>query len=295
MHATPGGPWDAGKWPLTGPARANMLKLYGLDKPMWQQYLTYLRNALRLDFGVPFTAPEETVLQVFARTWPVSLQLAGMTMLIFFPLGFGLGVLGAVRQYSWVDQFVTVISVSGLLIPSFVLAYAFIMIFGVALKWLPVIGWNDSREWIIPGVFNKTWVMPVAVWGLGVMAPLARYTRAAITEVMNSDYVRTARAKGLREQAILWRHIMRNALIPIIAVAVPMIPGIITGNSWLEKIFAIPGIGRYFLDSALKRDYVMIMAVMLLWSFLLSLFNLIADLLYAFVDPRVRLAGGQRR
>jgi ABC-type dipeptide/oligopeptide/nickel transport system permease component len=293
MRSVPGGPWDSGKFPLTGPARENMLHLYGMDKPLIEQYLIYLGNALRLDFGVPFTAPEETVLQVFARTWPVSLHLAGLTMLIFFPLGFGLGILGAVKRRTWIDHVVTVVSLAGNLIPSFVMAFVFIMVFGVALKWLPTLGWTDSREWLIPGVLNKTWIMPVAVWGVAVMAPLARYTRSAVTEVIHSDYVRTARAKGLPGRLVLWRHVMRNALLPILAVAIPMIPGIITGNSWLEKIFGIPGIGRYFLDSVLKRDYVMIMAVMLLWSFLLSLFNLIADLAYALVDPRVRLAGGQ--
>jgi oligopeptide transport system permease protein len=169
------------------------------------------------------------------------------------------------------------------------LAYIFIMIFGVQLDWLPIYGWNDSREWLIAGVLNKTWVMPVVIWALGIMAPIARYTRSAVIDVKRSDYVRTARAKGLPERPVIWRHIMRNALIPIIAVVVPMIPGIITGNSWLEMAFAIPGIGRYFVESALKRDYVMIMAVMLLWAFLLSLFNLLADLLYVVVDPRVRL------
>ena len=293
MHSVPGGPWDAGKFPLTGTARENMLHLYGMDKPLIEQYLIYMRNAFRLDFGTPFTAPEETVTQVFARTWPVSLQFAGYTILIFFPLGIGLGILSALRRQTWIDYAVTVLSLIGILIPSFVLAFAFIMVFGVAFDWLPILGWNDSREWLIPGVINKTWIMPVAIWGLGIMAILARYTRAAVIEVMSSDYVRTARAKGLSERLVLWRHIMRNAMLPIIAVAIPMIPGIITGNSWLEKIFGIPGIGRYFLDSVLKRDYVMIMAAMLTWSFLLSLFNLIADLMYAVVDPRVRLTGGQ--
>jgi ABC-type dipeptide/oligopeptide/nickel transport system permease component len=295
MHTTPGGPWDSGKFPLTGPARDNMLHLYGLDKPLVEQYLIYIRNAAKLDFGIPYTAPEETVLEVFGRTWPISLQLAGYTMLIYFPLGIGLGILSAVKRGTWIDYVVTVVSLIGILIPSFVLAYAFIMIFGVALNLLPIMGWNDSREWLIPGVINKTWIMPVTIWGMSIMAGLARYTRTAVIEVMSSDYVRTARAKGLPERLVLWRHIMRNAMLPIIAVAIPMIPGIITGNSWLEKIFGIPGIGRYFLDSVLNRDYVMIMAVMLTWSFLLSLFNLIADLMYGLVDPRVRLTGRQSK
>jgi peptide/nickel transport system permease protein len=293
MYAVPGGPWDVGKWPLTGTARANMLHLYGLDKPLWQQYLIYVRNVLRLDFGVPYTAPEMTVLQVFGRTWPVSLQLAGMTMLIYFPIGFGLGVWSALKPNTWIDNFCTVISTMGLLIPSFVMAFAFIMIFSVTLKWLPIMGWNEERYWILGGLINKTWIMPVTIWGLGVMAPITRYTRMSILEVIQSDYVRTAWAKGLSQKVVLWHHIMRNALIPIIAVVVPMIPGIITGNNWIERIFAIPGIGRYFVDAVLKRDYVLIMAVMLTWCFLVSLFNLISDLLYTLVDPRVRLTGGQ--
>lgn len=294
MHIVPGGPWDAGKWPLSGAAKDNMLKLYGLDKPLWQQYLTYVKNALRLDFGTPYTAPEMTVLQVFGNTWPVSLQLAGLTMLIFFPIGFGLGVISALKPYTWIDYLCTVISTLGLMIPSFVLAFAFIMFFGVTLKWLPIMGWNESRMWILGGLVNKTWIMPVTIWGLGVMAPITRYTRMSILEVIQSDYVRTAWAKGLSQKLVLWKHVMRNALIPIIAVVVPMIPGIITGNNWIERIFAIPGIGRYFVDAVLKRDYVLIMAVMLTWCFLVSLFNLISDLLYTLVDPRVRLSGGQR-
>jgi len=289
MHTLPGGPWDMGQMPLTGAARENMLHLYGLDKPIWQQYLTYIGNALKLDFGVPYSSPEMTVVEVFQRSWPVSLKLAGITMVIFFPLGLALGLVAALNRGSWVDRLVSGLSVAGILIPPYVWAFVFIMIFAVSLKWVPVMGWDDSRYWIIPGVLNSTYFLPVTIWGLNVVAPISRYTRSSIIEAVQQDYIRTARAKGLTEKMVLWRHVMRNAVIPIIAVVIPMIPMMVTGNSWLEMIFGIPGIGRFYIEAALKRDYVMIMAVMLLWSFLLSLFNLLADLMYVAADPRIRL------
>ncbi len=293
MHAVPGGPWDSGKWPIQGAAKANLEKLYGLDKPIWQQYLIYMGNALRGDFGHPFSAPEETVFQVLARTWPVSLQLAGLTVLVWVPIGFLLGVIAAFHPNSIIDYFCTLMATIGLIIPSFVLAFFFILVFGVLFKALPTQGWNDSRYWILGGLVNKTWIMPVTIWGLGLLAPVARYTRAAILDVIKSDYVRTARAKGLKRNVIFFRHILRNAMIPIIAVVFPMIPGIVTGNNWIERIFSIPGIGRYFVDAVLVRDYVLIMAVMLLFCLLLTLNNLIIDLLYMVVDPRIRLEGGK--
>lgn len=291
MHAVPGGPWDSGKWPLQGQAKANLEKLYGLDKPLWQQYLIYMGNAFRGDFGRPFSAPEETVFQVLKRTWPISLQLAGMTVAIFVPLGFLIGVVAAFNPNSFIDTICTFLATIGLIIPSFVLAYVFILLFGVVWKVLPVQGWNDSRYWIMGGLINKTWIMPVTIWGLGLLAPVARYTRASILDVIKSDFVRTARAKGLRKVVIFFRHILRNALIPILAVVLPMVPGIITGNNWIERIFSIPGIGRYFVDSVLVRDYVLIMAVMLLVCLLLTVNNLIIDLIYMMVDPRIRLDG----
>lgn len=291
MHAVPGGPWDSGKWPIQGQAKANLEKLYGLDKPIWQQYLIYMGNAFKGDFGRPFSAPEETVFQVLARTWPISLQLAGLTVIVFVPIGFLLGVLAAFNPNTIIDTICTILATIGLIIPSFVLAYVFILFFGVLWKVFPIQGWNDSRYWILGGLVNKTWIMPVTIWGLGLLAPIARYTRAAILDVIKSDYVRTARAKGLRKGLILSRHIMRNAMIPILAITLPMIPGIITGNNWIERIFSIPGIGRYFVDSILVRDYVLIMAVMLLVCLLLTVNNLLIDIVYMLVDPRIRLDG----
>ena len=211
MHSVPGGPWDSGKWPIQGEAKANLEKKYGLDKPIWQQYLIYMGNALHFDFGHPFSAPEETVFEVLQRTWPVSLQLAGLTVIVFVPIGFILGVIAAFKPNSIIDYLCTFFSTIGLIIPSFLLAFFFILVFGVILKWLPTQGWNDSRYWILGGLINKTWIMPCTIWGLGLLAPVARYTRAAILDVIKSDYIRTARAKGLAKGIIFFRHIDRKS------------------------------------------------------------------------------------
>jgi peptide/nickel transport system permease protein len=279
MHSIPGGPWDELKMPLSGVQRQNMLRSYGLDRPLPEQYFRFLKNLVTFNLGYSFVHRSETVNQFFARAWPVSAWLGIMTMLVAFPIGLLLGFLGAFRQNTWIDYLSTTIALSGFVIPSFVLGVGTVVIFSIILKWLPAGGWDSPRHWILPVFVNC----------LGPLGVVARYTRVALLEVMRADYVRTARAKGLSETTVRLRHIFRNALIPILAVVGPLVPVLITGSLFVETVFYIPGIGRYFAASVFQRDYPMIMATVMLFCALVGVINLLTDVLYLLVAPRVRL------
>lgn len=281
MHAVPGGPFDEYQMPLPPAAKANMMAKYGLDRPLWEQYLRYMSNALRGDFGISYQSASETVIGVIARTWPVSMALGGIT--IVFALGGGvcLGIIAALKQNTWIDYTVTFCATLGLTVPNFVIAIWMILIFAVQLRWLPIGGW--SSDW-------HTWVMPAIALGLGPLGIAARYTRASMVEVMGADYVRTARAKGLRDRVIVLRHILRNALIPILTALAPRVPDLITGTIFVETMFRVPGIGKFFVTSVFQRDYPLIMALMLLAAALWGLMYLLTDLVSVIIDPRVRLS-----
>jgi ABC-type dipeptide/oligopeptide/nickel transport system permease component len=282
MHAIPGGPIDEAQRPLSPEAKANFMAKYGFDKPLYEQYLRYMWNAVRGDFGTPFQSPTETVTGLIARTWPVSIALGLSTVLIFLTLGVVLGMIAAIRQNSWLDYMVTLLAAMGLTIPNFVIALWLILTFAVRLKWLPLGGWTTYP--------SAAWIMPMIALGLGPMGIAARYTRASVVDVMSADYIRTARAKGLREQMVVMRHALKNALIPIITILGPQIPNLITGTIFVEEIFRIPGLGRFFVSSVFDRDYPMIMAVMLLVAATWGVVYLITDILYTLIDPRVQLA-----
>lgn len=279
MHAVPGGPFDETKQPLPEAAKANILRKYGLDKPIWEQYLRYMWNAVHLDFGIPFQSPTETVTGLIARVWPPTLQLAGVVILLSYSLGLILGIIAAINQNSWIDHLVTVMATLGFAVPSFVVAIWMILIFAVSLHWLPTGGWGAPENYI----------MPVFVYSLAPMAMVARYTRVNTLEALRADYVRTAHAKGLKRNTIIFRHVLKNALIPMITVLGPKIPDIATGSIFIEATFRIPGLGRYFVTSTWNRDYPMIMATMLLAAFLWGITYIVTDILYTFIDPRVRL------
>jgi ABC-type dipeptide/oligopeptide/nickel transport system permease component len=281
MHAVPGGPFDETKQPLPEAAKANILRKYGLDKPIWEQYLRYMWNAVHLDFGIPFQSPTETVTGLIARVWPPTLQLAGVVILLSYSLGLILGIIAAIYQNSWIDHLVTIMATLGFAVPSFVVAIWMILIFAVSLHWLPTGGWGAPENYI----------MPVFVYSLAPMAMVARYTRVNTLEALRADYVRTARAKGLKRNTIIFRHVLKNALIPMITVLGPKIPDIATGSIFIEATFRIPGLGRYFVTSTWNRDYPMIMATMLLAAFLWGITYIVTDILYTFIDPRVRLIG----
>jgi ABC-type dipeptide/oligopeptide/nickel transport system permease component len=269
--------------PLPPEAKANFLRKYGLDQPVYVQYLRYMGNALKGDFGVPFQSPSETVGELIGRTWPVSIRLGLVTLVIAIPLGMLLGIIAASRQNTWVDYTASSVSTLGLTVPNFVIAIWLVLLFAVQLQWLPTGGWGHWYDYILP----------VIALGLAPMALTSRYTRNSILEVQRADYIRTAKAKGLAPRAIMVRHTLRNSLLTLITVLGPQIPNLITGTIFIESIFRVPGLGKFFVTSIFRRDYPMIMATLLLVALLWSVVYLLTDILYTVVDPRVRL--GEKR
>ena len=280
MHSIPGGPFDEGKMPLSPTAKANILAKYGLDKPIYVQYFNYMSNALRGDFGVSFQTAGEPVISLISRTWRVSFILGGTTVVIALSVGMLLGIIAAVRQNSLVDYAVTMFATFGMIVPNFVVSIWLILVFAVQLKWLPLGGWGDWKQMILPMI----------ALGIGPMGIAARYTRASLVDTLTADYMRTARAKGLSDRVAVMRHALKNALIPIITVLGPRIPDLITGTIFVESIFRVPGLGKFFVSSVLSRDYPMIMAIMLLTAAVWGLVYLLTDVLYTVLDPRIRLA-----
>lgn len=281
MHSVPGGPFDETQQPLPEAAKQNILHKYGLDKPVWQQYLRYMWAAVHGDFGIPYQSPTETVTQLIARVWVPTLQLAAVVILFSYSLGLLLGILAATHQNTWIDQLVTFTATLGFIVPNFVIGFWLILLLSVKLHLLPTGGWGTPAQFIMPAI----------VYSLAPMAMVARYTRVSMLEALRSDYVRTARAKGLRGGTITTRHVLKNALIPLITVLGPQIPNIATGSIFIEATFRIPGLGRYFVSSINQRDYPMIMATILLVAVLWGVTYLVSDILYTVVDPRVRLGG----
>lgn len=282
MHSVPGGPFDEEKQPLPPEAKANIMRKYGLDKPLYEQYLRYMWAVLHFDFGIPFQSPTETVTGLIARVWPVTLQIAVATIGVSYSTGLILGILAAFNQNTWIDRVVTSIATLGFILPNFIIAIWLILIFSVTLRWLPTGGWGEPIHFILP----------VTAYSLAPMAMVARYTRVNLIEALHSDYVRTARAKGLRQNTIIFRHVLKNALLPLITVLGPQIPNIATGSIFIESTFRVPGLGRYFITSTYNRDYPMIMATMLLAVVLWGITYIITDITYTIVDPRIHLADG---
>jgi len=278
MHDVPGGPWKHGQRPFSDEQLAALKARYGLDKPVWQQYLTWLSGVVRLDFGMSFKHPDETVLGLIGRTWPTTMHLGVMALLVAFAIGLPMGIIAALKQNSWVDYFTTFFSTLGFVLPHFVWGILFILVFALALKWVPTGGWDSPRQWILP----------VIAYALAPMATIARYTRACVIEAIRADYVRTARAKGLSERWIVQRHILKNAMIPLLTVFGPLIPDLITGSIFIEAIFRVPGLGKFWVTSTFDRDYPMIIGLTMLWAVLIALTYLITDVLYVLADPRIR-------
>lgn len=286
MHAVPGGPFapdEKGRLPEA--TRLAQLRKYGLDQPIWVQYLKYISHAVRGDFGVPFQSPTETVTGLIMRTWPVTIKIGIPTIVIAYTLGTLLGFIAALRQNSWVDYMVSFTATLGLVLPNFVVALWLLLFFSVYLQWLEPGGWGDWQHYL----------MPVAAYALAPMALVARYTRSSILEVLRADHVRTARAKGLSEMRVLSWHVGRNAMIPFVTVLLPEIPNILTGSIFIEATFRIPGLGRFFVTSTQSRDYPMILALVLLIAALWGITYIITDVLYTILDPRIRLGGKAAR
>jgi ABC-type dipeptide/oligopeptide/nickel transport system permease component len=282
MHAVPGGPFDETKQPLPDAAKQNILRKYGLDKPIWEQYLRYMWSVLHADFGIPFQSPTETVTELIARVWVPTLQIGTATILIAYTLGTFLGIAAALNRNTWIDYSVTTVATLGIAVPNWVIAIWMIIIFSITLHWLPTGGWGEPVHYI----------MPVTAYALAPMALVARYTRTSMLEVLQADYVRTARAKGAGRWRVIIRHALSNALLPLITVLGPQIPNLATGSIFIESTFRIPGLGRFFVTSTFLRDYPMIMATIILVAILWGVTYALSDILYGIVDPRVRLTGG---
>ena len=264
---------------ITPEMRASLIAAYDLDKPVPQQYAKWLISALQGDLGLSMSLRNERVQDILARNWPVSAQHGLTAGALAISLGVFIGVIAAVKRNTIIDYISMFVSVIGTAIPNFILAIGMILLFAVTLHWLPVTGW---------GTLDRA-IMPIFVLMLGPMAAVARYTRASVLEVIKQDYVRTAYAKGLTQRVVIVRHVLENALIPVITISGPMLAGLLTGSFFVETMFTVPGIGNAFVSSVSTRDYPMIMAQTMLFGGLIVFLNLAADVAYGIADPRIRL------
>jgi oligopeptide transport system permease protein len=281
MHATPGGPWDRTGRPLPEHVVERLNEKYGLDQPVWRQYLIYLEGVvLRGDLGESYSRVGQSVTTILMRFFPVSLQLGILAMGVALIVGLTLGVVSAYFHNSWIDTTATFLSIVGVSTPNYVVATMLIIVLSIYFGWLPTGGWD--------GIFSNKVIIPVLALALFPTALLARYTRASLLEVWRTDYIRTARAKGLGESLILIRHGLRNALIPAVTVAGIAFAEVVTGSFFVESITAVPGIGRYFVTSVMARDYPVIIGTTLLYAAVVMVMNLVVDILYTFLDPRLR-------
>ncbi len=285
IHAIPGGPFDnmptsAEHKAIPEHIRQQLLAKYGLDQPLPVQYINYMANALRGDFGISFRYGEP-VTDFVARTWMVTMQLGLSALAIGVPIGIGLGILAAIRPNTWLDYVTSFLVVTTFVTPVFVIAIMSIIIFAVKLQWLPSGGWGEPKQWI----------MPTLIYAIGIVGGLARYTRSSMVDALQAEYVRTARAKGLRESIVVFRHAFKNASLPLLTLLGPLVVNLLMGSFFVETIFRIPGLGSQTTLALYNRDYPMIMALVLLWTFFVAVAYLITDLLYGVVDPRIRVAG----
>lgn len=284
MHAIPGGPFDAMESQAAQMIPQELVehleKQYGLDKPVWQQYLLFLRSAIRLDFGYSFYASGRSINELIFEHWPYSIQVGLMTLAFSSVAGIGLGIFAAMNPGRWPDHLGTAVSLFCWTVPGFVFAKLMQYVLAVKLHLLPTSGWEGPEYWVMPILANS----------LGPVLTLQRYTRSAISDVMRANYVRTARAKGLSERTVTLVHIFKNALTPVITVAGPLTARLITGSFFIEGIFRIPGLGWYTSQSIGRRDYPMIMASTLMWATLITVTYFVTDIVYALLDPRVAYA-----
>jgi ABC-type dipeptide/oligopeptide/nickel transport system permease component len=284
MHSITGGPFDGNEMPLPDNIRARLMAQLGLDQPIWVQYLRYMWGVLHFDFGIPYQSPGETVIGLIAHAWVPSLILGGSGLIIGAPIGILLGTTAALNRNSPIDYFASAIATLGLTVPVFVISMLLILVFAVWLGWLPASGWGEPKKWILPILAYAA--VPVATY--------ARYARSAVLDTLNKPFVTVLRAKGLSERRIIFQHVMRNSAIPMITIFLPMFVGIATGSIFVESMFRVPGLGAYFVSSIDKRDYPLEMALMLLITMLFCLSYLISDVLYAVLNPRIRIDGRER-
>ncbi|KAE9530136.1 oligopeptide ABC transporter permease OppB [Testudinibacter aquarius] len=279
MRLAPGSPFSSEKnYPPE--VMANIEAKYHLDKPIHTQYLLYLKNLAHGDFGPSFKYKDFTVNQLVAQAFPVSLKLGFSAFLIALTFGITAGTIAAIRQNKWIDYLIMTFAMTGVVIPSFVVAPLLVLIFSITLKWLPGGGWNGGM------LINM--LMPMTALSLSYIASIARITRGSMIEVLHSNFIRTAKAKGLPAHRIILKHALRPALLPVISYMGPAFVGIITGSMVIESIFGLPGIGQLFVNGALNRDYSLVLSLTILVGALTITFNAVVDILYAVIDPKIR-------
>ncbi len=281
MHSVPGSPFSAEDKPLPPQIRANLEAFYDLDKPLFQQYLSYMGNALRGDLGPSYLQRNRSVNDIIAAHLPISFQLGILALGVALAIGVPIGVVTALKQNSWLDYLGMFVAVAGVSVPAMTLGPLLIWGLALHLELLPVARWGTWQQA----------VMPALTLGLGEAAIIARLTRASMLQIVHQDFIRTARSKGLRERQVVIKHALRNALIPVITIIGPLFAALVTGSMVVEQIFAIPGLGRFFVDSVSGRDYPVIMGTTLLFSVILVISNLVVDISYAIIDPRMRTEG----
>ena len=281
MRAAPGSPFDLDR-KLSPEIERNVMARYGMDKPLGQQYAAYLGGVLKGDFGPSLKYKDKSVLQILQENYKVSLVLGSSAITLGAAVGVMLGVMAALRQNGWVDYGVMGVAIVGVCIPTFVTAPLLVLLFGSILQWLPNGGWNGGAI--------ENLVLPVTVLALPQVAIISRLTRAGMIEVLQSNYVRTARAKGLPVGLIVRKHALRAAILPLVSYLGPACAALLTGSLVVEKIFNLPGLGKFFVISALQRDYTVVMGMVIFYAALVLFLNLMADLLYALLDPRVKLS-----
>jgi oligopeptide transport system permease protein len=281
MRAAPGSPFDNDRR-LPPEIKANVERKFGMNRPLGVQYASYLGGVLHGDFGPSLKYQDKTVLDVLRENYPVSLRLGLTAILIATFTGVSLGVLAALRQNQAADYLTVGVAIIGVTIPSFVTAPLLQLLFGSKLGILPIAGWDNGA---LPNM-----ILPVAVLALPQIAIISRLTRAGMIEALQSNWVRTARAKGLPERQIVTRHALRAAILPLVSYLGPACAGLLTGSLVVERIFNLPGLGKFFVVSALQRDYTVVMGMVIVYAVLILVLNLLADLLQAGLDPRVRLA-----
>lgn len=278
MHAIPGGPFDREKQ-LPPEIMVNLGRKYHLDDPLWKQYVDYVAGIiLRFDFGPSYASPSRTVNDILRDHLPVSAQLGALALGIAMALGVPLGVIAALRHNSWVDYCSMLFVVVCVSVPSLALGPFLIWVFALKLHLLPPATWKGPEYMVLPAV----------TLAAAHVALIGRLTRASMLQIIGEDYIRTARAKGLAERLVMTRHALRNALIPVTTVIGPMFANLVTGTLVVETIFAVPGIGRYFVSSIGDRDYPLILGTVLLYAFAIIIANLAVDMTYVFLDPRIR-------
>lgn len=278
MRLAPGGPFDLER-PLEAKVMENLNRIYKLDRPLIEQYGLYLNGLAHGDFGPSFIMRDFSVAELFARGLPVSITLGSLALILAILLGGTLGIIASLRQNSWADYIVTGLGTMGLTIPNFVVAPILQIVFGLTLAWLPIADWEDGSP--------SHLVLPVVVLALPQIAVVARMTRAAMIESLRSNHIRTLRSLGLPWPVIV-KHALRGAVLPVISYLGPAAAALLTGSVVVETIFGLPGIGRYFVEGALNRDYTLVMGTVVIVAVFVLIFNLVVDILYALVDPRIR-------